>query len=145
MEYGAALHLRTVAVIVEDCANVTRCVSRPEPHGSNQARGQSLLLIVEHLCRQLTPYRAAHRLQLVHLANQHEPLRPSTQRTTLFHATVGQTRSCLKSVVVPQTRLQRRPLDFLATRRLVNEQQQVFADTATSEHRPRQWNIGHAA
>jgi hypothetical protein len=37
-EYCAALHLRTVAAIVEARAHVMRCASRPEPPGSDQAR-----------------------------------------------------------------------------------------------------------
>ena len=55
-EYGGALHLRTVFAIIEDRARVMCCVSRPEPHGSNRARDQSLLLVLDNMCRQPAPY-----------------------------------------------------------------------------------------
>ena len=101
LENGAALHFGPMAAIVEYCAHMVYHLPRPKPHRSNQARDQSLILILEHPCGQLAPYRGAHCLLLVHLVDQHEPLRAATVRTLLFQASVGQTLRSLKLIVVP--------------------------------------------
>ena len=93
--------LGPMVAIVERSPHMIHNWPRPDPHGSNQACDQPLLLILEHLGRQLAPYRGAHRLLLVHLVDQHEPLRPGAVCTLLFQSMFGQTLRSLELVVGP--------------------------------------------
>ena len=97
------LQLGPMFAIVEHGSHMIRHAPRPEPHGSNPARDQTLFLVLEQPLSTIGSISRGTLFSDGTCVDQHEPPHPATVHALLFQTIAGQAMRSLKLVVAPRT------------------------------------------